>query len=371
MPKLLNKSNKLPILYQQGKGGATFTWEVWTEGKTVCTEYGQIDGKKQIAKYDAEPKNTGRANATTPEEQAVTEAKAMWQHKLDRKYSETVAETKTKLLLPMLAHSFAEHPAKAVYPCDVQPKFDGVRCLAMLTKKKVRLLSRSGKEYNVPTIADGLAPYFAKHPKDILDGEIYIHGETLQEINRLVKKVRPESVNLQYYVYDVPTVAGNDSLPWISRADALLHAEKENLWHNVVVVKAQEAKDKNDVRRLQLEYVADMYEGAIIRNRQGKYIFGHRSHDLLKVKSFVDNEFEILAINEGKGKMLGKCVFTCSCDGGEFECTIKASMENRAQIYKDRAFYIGKLLKVKYQYLTEDGIPFLPVGLAIRLDEDI
>ena len=37
----------------------------------------------------------------------------------------------------------------------------------------------------------------------ILDGEIYIHGKSFQQIVRLVKKLRPESKTLQYHIYDI------------------------------------------------------------------------------------------------------------------------------------------------------------------------
>lgn len=68
-----------PTLYHRGKAGGLYSWRVWTEGADILTEYGLVDGEKQIARKTATPKNVGRANATTAEEQAALEAKSMWQ----------------------------------------------------------------------------------------------------------------------------------------------------------------------------------------------------------------------------------------------------------------------------------------------------
>jgi ATP-dependent DNA ligase len=361
-----------PILYQKGKGGAIFTWKVWTEGKNVCTEYGQIDGKKQVAKYEAKPTNVGRSNERNAEAQAAFEAKALWQNKLDRKYSETMDEANEQLMLPMLAHKFEDRNKKLKYPVDAQPKLDGVRCLARWDGKRVVLLSRSGKEYNVPHIVKALEPFFKSNKKSVLDGELYVHGIGLQAINRLVKKNREGSEAISYNIYDMPTIDGDSKLPWEARLSGLKLATPFTSNENdLVIVETVEAKDADEVEKLRLKFVKQGYEGAIVRAKAGMYSFGHRSADLLKVKAFVDSEFKIVDVEEGVGKMKGCAVFVCEAKKGlTFKVVMKTSMEERAEIWKDRKNWIGKMLVVKYQFLTEDGIPFLPVGLAERMEED-
>jgi len=117
-------------LYHKGSSGALYSWRVWTEGADVCTEYGQIDGKKQLARKTADAKNVDKSNATTPEEQAVAEAKSMWTHRVERKYRRTIDEAKNdEIFLPMLASEFEKRRGQKkdghTYPCDVQPKLDG------------------------------------------------------------------------------------------------------------------------------------------------------------------------------------------------------------------------------------------------------
>ena len=59
------------------KQGVKFRqWSCWVEGAEVVVEHGQMGGKLTQKRYTAEPKNVGRANATTAEEQAIQEADA-------------------------------------------------------------------------------------------------------------------------------------------------------------------------------------------------------------------------------------------------------------------------------------------------------
>ena len=123
---------KHPVLYHQAKGGDLRQWEVWTEGDEIFTRFGTVGGKLQVsAPKVAEPKNVGKKNATTGEEQAELEAQALWTYKVDRKYSETPEGAEEQLPLPMLAHKYeGSKKKKFTWPAHVQPKLDGVRCLA-------------------------------------------------------------------------------------------------------------------------------------------------------------------------------------------------------------------------------------------------
>ena len=132
-----------PMLYHKGKNGELRQWKIWTEGDEIVSEYGQVGGQMQIARKTAEPKNLGRSNETTPEEQAMLEAKAMWVYKLERKYSETPEGAQEQLPLPMLAHKFTGTKKKKFsYPGWVQPKLDGVRCGAQNIGGEICLTSR-------------------------------------------------------------------------------------------------------------------------------------------------------------------------------------------------------------------------------------
>jgi DNA ligase-1 len=360
----------LPTLYHQGKTGAIVQWNIWTEGAVIVREYGQIDGKMQVARTTATGKNIGRSNETTPDEQAVLEAKARHKKRLDAKYSLTIEECKKEVFLPMLAASFDKRKDKVTYPVDVQPKLDGVRCLAYWEDDSVKLMSRGGKQWNCcQHIIDELEQVL---PKDwVLDGELYIHGATFQEITKLVKKLRPESVNVQFHVYDIPRAGTNHE--WEERKNHLndFHGN-HGLCKSVKVVRTDFAAHEEDVYELQSEYLEEGYEGAIVRERDGEYKFGYRSNKLLKVKNFMDEEYEIVGFTTGVGRFEGCCIWICeTADGQSFKVVPQGTMDLRKETFNNADKNVGKWLKVKYFELTDDGIPRFPVGLGIRLTEDM
>ena len=368
------KVQQFSTLYHTGKSGAIYSWNIWTEGADIVTLYGQIDGKKQIARKTATAKNVGRSNETSPKEQAILEATAMHKFKLDRKYSETIEEAQKEIFLPMLATSFDKRKHSVDYPMDVQPKLDGVRCMAYWEGDSVRLMSRNGKSWNFcEHIQRELEEVLPKG--SVLDGELYIHGATFQEITKLVKKSRKESENVEYHVYDVPRWENMpEDATWEQRFDIL----SEELWEllknckSVVTVTSYEAKNEEDVYKLQSDFLEEGYEGAIVRALDGEYRFGYRSRSLLKVKNFMDEEYEIVNFTTGVGKFEGCIVWICVTENGEeFKVVPQGSMEERKELYDNAKKHIGRMLKVKFFELTDDGIPRFPVGLGIRLTEDM
>jgi len=60
-------------------------------------------------------------------------------------------------------------------------------------------------------------------------------------------------------------------------------------------------------------------------------------------------------------------VWICeTAKGQRFKCRPKGTQADRRDKYRNRQKYFGKMLTVKYQELTNDGIPRFPVGIAIR-----
>src|SRR5687767_10538404 len=92
---------EFPTLYHRTKLDKIVEWKIWVVGNAVHVEWGEIDGKKQTTVTYSEGKNIGKANETTPEQQASLDAESQWQHRLDRKYSKTIKEAKKTVLLPM------------------------------------------------------------------------------------------------------------------------------------------------------------------------------------------------------------------------------------------------------------------------------
>lgn len=357
---------KLPKLYRKGKKGEILVWEVEADGAEIVVTHGQLGGKLQTSRKAAKPKNVGKANETTAEEQAEKEVQALWTAKLTRKYSETLEEAKEEVFLPMLAHTYSRKHAR--FPGDSQPKLDGVRALAYWDGGRVKIISRSGREYTaVPHINEDLEKTLPK--KMVLDGELYLHNVSFQQITRLVKKHREESKNIKLHVYDVPRDTNGQSLPWSERRNIM---NSLVLGGSIVIVKTKEAVSKAQLDTFNFLYVKDGYEGGIFRNHDGEYLFGHRSTNLLKIKEFDDAEFIVVNVKEGEGKLRGTPIWICYYDGGgTFDVTPKGDLETRAEMFKNSNKYIGKLLKVKYFGVSEKGVPRFPIGEGFRQEEDL
>lgn len=373
-----------PELYHRTSKGKTNVWNVWADGDSVFTRWGQQQGKMQESSKRVEEKNVGKANATTLEQQAELEAQAMWTHKLERKYVETLDETEDLIFLPMLAKSFEKRKKflkEGAYPMYGQPKLDGVRCMASWGDDgQVHLMSRSGKEYVLPHICREVEA-LELPPGDVLDGELYLHKTTLQQLNRLVRGSHkyPESVNVEYHVYDY--CKPNSEATWKDREFELREffnvdntGKEKVLW-----VVGQVIDDEEDVYRYHALCRKDGYEGSIMRLLDGVYKFGYRSDKLLKVKSFQDSEFPIIDFTNGDGKFEKCVIYWCQNEtktggkfgDGRFKVVPKGTFEEREEWLNNAPEAIGEMLKVEFADRSEDNIPLFPIGICIRPEEDM
>ena len=366
---------QLPRLFHKTSKDAINIWDIWSDGDGIFTRWGQKEGKQQEACKRAKGKNTGKKNATTDSEQAELEAKAMWTKKLERKYYKTEKEAKNEtVFLPMLAAKYSDRKrflTEDSYPAFSQPKLDGVRCLAYWVDDKVRLMSRGGKDYVLPHISDALETKLKKN--DVLDGELYVHGLPLQDLNSLVRgsHKHADSVNVEYHPYDM--IPNKDvEMPFTERLEHLERFVADSPSDKICAVETSTAQNEDEVFAAHADFVNRGYEGGIVRLGTGKYRFGYRSKELLKVKSFVDDEFEIFDFTNGIGKFENCVIYWCRTEEGEeFTVVPKGTFEQRAVWLKEGKQAVGKWLKVQYAGYSNLNKPLFPVGLCIRLEEDM
>ena len=126
-------------------------------------------------------------------------------------------------------------------------------------------------------------------------------------------------------------------------------------------------KNVSEIHAAQARFVEEGYEGAMVRNLKGAYRIGKRSADLQKVKTFLDDEYEIVGFTEGTGGETGCVIWICKIQSGAtFNVRPRGTREERQMLFQNGNDYIGKMLTVRYQELTDDGIPRFPVGISIR-----
>jgi hypothetical protein len=226
---------------------------------------------------------------------------------------------------------------------------------------------------------------------DIFDGEIYIHDPdiTFETLMSWVKREQPDTVNLQYHIYDIPVILNQTGLTSVNRM-----AELSN-WHDACIVSSvikfvepKICKSEQEILDFEKECIELGYEGGIVRLFKGLYLFGNRSSDLLKVKSFSDAEFtvvgfkveEIRKVIAGQDRNFDAIIWVCEYTnnlGKKDTFTAKpiGKLEDRVKILNTVLLnpkkYFGKLYKVKYFEKTAANAPRFPIGLGFRLEEDL
>lgn len=367
-----------PTLYSEDKNGTIRQWTVHVEGDEVITSHGVYMGEIQESAKTCTAKNIGKSNATTPHEQACLEATSAHAKRLRMKYSLSMEGARSFRLRPMLAKKY--DPSQEFGKIIMQPKLDGMRCLAIYDRESriVTLMSRGGKEFaHLAELKEELKLAFEKMmeanaPDLVLDGELYVHNTPFQTVSSWIKADHPQSKTIQFHAYDAFLKNDLDA-GYMERWRHMDHFVKfaELAWgkdtrvRQVATYHVEGFPDA--IMQLHKEIVAEGFEGSMIRLDGEPYEFGHRSNSLLKVKDFDDAEFKILAINEGRGKFKGLAIFKCALEGQlTFDTVIKGNEYERAQYYKNREQYIGKMLTVRYQGKSTSGIPRFPVGIAIR-----
>jgi DNA ligase-1 len=220
METLVKKFDKL---FKKTSTGAIQFWEISVDTsnlgfKTVgeiTTKYGQLgtDSPQQTLDIIKEGKNVGKANGTTPYEQAVAEAQAKWEKQKKKGYVESKEAAEAGELddlieggiVPMLAHTFEKQGHKIKYPAYVQKKYDGLRMIAILKDGVCTLWSRTRKP--ITSLPHIIAEIEDRFEEDIvLDGECYNHKfkDNFEHIVHLVRQEEPdeECTDVEYHIYD-------------------------------------------------------------------------------------------------------------------------------------------------------------------------
>jgi len=247
---------------------------------------------------------------------------------------------------PMLAHDYHKHKAKIQFPCHAQPKIDGIRCIVKVQDGIAKLYSRTGKAINsLPKFCD----YFIG--TGILDGELHLKSGTFEELCSIVNR-NTEHIDSNKVVYTV----FDRSLSQTADIKACAYNK------NVYLITCVPVFAEEDVLILHKIFVEEGHEGTMIRNFDKPYEH-KRSFNLQKLKDFYEDEYEIVDVIEGKGKLTG-CLGAVVCKGG-FKVKL-ALPELTLKEYWERGGLIGKLLTVKYQNLTKQGKPRFPIGKIVR-----
>jgi DNA ligase-1 len=371
----------IEVFKEISKGGPESVYPDFERG-VIKTTYGQLNTDSPQTTEDRidSGKNHGKKNVTTAFEQAISEAKAKYEKQKKKGYVDSLeaaqaGETDDLIeggILPMLAHTFEKQGHKITYPCYVQPKLDGIRCIAILKDGRCTLWSRTRKK--ITSCPHLISEIEANFKEDIvLDGELY-NSTFKNDFEHIVHLVRqeepdPQCTDVQYHVYDT---VNKDVFE--ERFKSLYRLFNNPKFKYLKLVTTSHSRSEEDSLCMYTKFKELRYEGAMLRNANSLYV-NKRSSDLIKVKEMQDAEFEIIGIEEGNGKLAGHVgAFVCYIDNmgdnpKQFKAKMSGSTEKLKEYFENHSLWKGKLLTVQFQDLTSYGIPRFPVGLRFREEE--
>lgn len=358
------------------KRTATQAIQVWWQ-ECVADRYrthsGQHEGQIVTSEWTvAVPKNVGRSNETTAEQQAVLEVEANYELKRKKGYLDRIDTARTaERFSPMLAKEYGDYKkdvdkAYAQGAIWVQPKLDGVRCIATAWG----LFSRAGNPIvAVPHIAAALESFFAVNPDVTLDGELYTHDlrDDFPRLVSLVRKTKPtendveEAKAVEFWAYDL--VLGQSPGAVFTERYRILEQvvnEVREQWSYVCLVPTLSISDNEELDWMYHQFLENGFEGAMIR--LDTPYEQKRSKNLLKLKETKDDEFTVLEICEGVGNRSGMAGYARLLlpSGQEFKANIKGDRASLRELLLHRTEYVGKQATVEFFHYTPDGIPRFP-----------
>lgn len=287
------------------------------------------------------------------------------------------------VLKPMLAKQ-ADKVATKVFDKEfyASRKINGVRCLIFCNNGEIKTASRGSVNYDLAILHiisnPKLVEFFDNHPDAILDGEIYKHGMTLNQISGICRtqSTVADGKDLQFYWYDiVDTTASFDDrlqtmLDWkeeLELADFDPYRQYSLDELAIQFVPQELVSGWFNMKAMHDKFVKEGFEGLVIRSLTDVYGPGKRSNAMIKIKEYKDAEYTIVGISEGRREE-DMCFIMQTESGAEFNAK---PVGDRAlkQYYRDHIDeMIGKQATVKYFEMSGAGtdIPQQPIFIGLR-----
>ncbi len=269
------------------------------------------------------------------------------------------------------------------YPVIVQPKLDGIRCrvgtdpvfriirddMQSLYRNSIQLRSSTGEIItSVPHINQKLFYLFKQQEEIELDGELYCHGMSFEEIFSITSRtvnLHEYHERIEFHIFDI----FNDD-PQFKRLSQLIDLD---FGRTELIKKVNHVICNNfeEVWKAYETYLNFGYEGIIIRNFNGSYV-RRRSTEVMKFKPKKSDYYTIEGFIEEhdkhgnpKGRM-GALVCDATTLNDTFNVGSGMTDEMRKVLWKKRDQLIGKICHIKYQHITPGrGVPRFPIFVGV------
>lgn len=274
-------------------------------------------------------------------------------------------------ILPMLAKTYTGNIWKKTSCMLGQWKINGLRCFITAYKGdtifnpvRLKFQSREGIVWNtLTTLEDYL---FDSLPADIiqnmlddnwaLDGEIYLPGHSVNEINHFVKD--PNDIHnklLQFWCYDIaiPEMVQHkrDRIRLDIKPFTIFDSKDKHLNNKkqLVILPTYHICNDTDAYAWRDKFIDLGFEGLILRNPNVDYQYGRRRVGYMeKFKTKTDGKFEIIDIQPERKRNLP--IITCRNDINDstFETRFSMPHDKQEYILNHKEDYIGKFVFISY-----------------------
>lgn len=324
-------------------------------------------------------KRIGRADATNTFTQALRDALGMYNKQKNK------GEDSSNLYPPMLSQVFDDQKVAPriddTHPLYVQRKYNGVRAITTLLHVgptvSTIMYSRRRKIYpGYDNIKDELAPALNARwdggMKLYIDGELYSHHLSLQDISGAARREVKGNDDIKYMIYDC-FVPDRPELVYTQRKAILDELFREFKFEHCCNVETFTAYSREEIAELYRRFLDEKYEGAMIRlDAPYEYSYSdNHSKNILKMKPCYDAEYIIAGYTTGrKGKAAEALMIICRTDRGiEFPVTPAMLLPDRVALAKKMGeveqngkthfenHWLGTEIIVYYDELSKDAVP--------------
>lgn len=261
----------------------------------------------------------------------------------------------------------------------VSRKIDGARCIAIVDSNgDATFYSRTGKSFDtLDIVAGGIKALGVTNV--VFDGELCLvddeGNEDFQGIMKQLKKKDHTIPNPSYKIFDLIThdefysKKGESNRPYSIRLADLIGTMKFNECPCLTVLDQEQIKNDDHFAEWVSKSTKQKWEGLILRADEPYK--GKRSKDLLKYKSFFDDEYQVVNAEMGpfryvlNGKEHEETMLSCvmiTHKGNTVRVGSGFSIEQRQEFYRRPENILGKIITVQYfeQTKNQDG------GLSLR-----
>jgi DNA ligase-1 len=261
----------------------------------------------------------------------------------------------------------------------VSRKIDGARCIGIVDGNgNTTFYSRTGKTFDtLDVVRDGIKALNITNV--VLDGELCLvddnGNEDFQGVMKQLKKKDHTIPNPSFKIFDMIShdefysKKGEKNRPYSIRYANLCEVMKDNQCSCLSVLPQEQINDDDHFNEWIAKSTKEKWEGLMLRADEPYK--GKRSKDLLKYKSFFDDEYEVVDVEMGpfryvlNGKEHEETMLSCVTikhKGHDVRVGSGFTIDQRQDFYKNPNKIRGKQITVQYfeETKNQDG------GISLR-----